>query len=135
MQQFRPTEKEDTRLTQYELEMVLNRWREDKENTVSVSDVAEALHCSPAEIEALVWRARAEGVTTPTKKTLTQEVSLRAVMVVILGLATVCLLVGNLTSPYSDRRGFFLISAGALFAVWTIYATFCVLVDAANRKE
>ena len=114
------TEKPETRLTPLELETVLTRWRDEKENTVSVADVAEALHCSKAEIEALVWRARAEGVQKPRARP--QVISVRRFMVLLLwAVPLLCLFASFLPGPTPQSTFYGL--AGILFLCWTVYAT------------
>src|SRR6478609_8020894 len=100
MERFVVPEKEDTRLSQQELELVLNRWRDEKEHTVSVADVAEALHCSKAEIEALVWRARAESGSVSRPRSV--QVSFRTVMLMLFGLSLIFCLLGSLMQPYEQ---------------------------------
>jgi len=132
MERLIAPETEDTRLTQQELELVLNRWREEKENTVSVADVAEALHCSKAEIEALVWRARAEGVHKPVKKM--PQVSVPAVMLLELAAAFLFLLFGWMAGGPDRSSGFFEISA-ILFVIWIFYASVFAISEAWNRRR
>ena len=125
------TEKTETRLTPLELEAVLTGWREEKESTVSVADVAEALHCSKAEIEALVWKARAEGFHRPNVRQ--QVISVRSFMVLILWAVPILCLIAFFM-PESGTRSSVYELAGILFLGWSLYATGCVLKDVWDRR-
>lgn len=99
-----------------------------------MSDVAEALHCTPAEIEALVWRARAEGVkAAPTP--LQREIPVRGLMIGVLVTSIFLCVLANALSHQSDTRTFLFACALWLFCGWLLYASICVLLDAFNRKK
>src|SRR5690349_1741346 len=100
MERLKDGQLTETRLTQAEVATLLNRWRDEQENTVSVADVAEALHCSKAEIEALVWRARAEGKHVQKAKAV--PISLRTLMFVDLAFAAVFFLLAMMRPGYTE---------------------------------
>gem|GEM_PF-6847689 len=127
------SEKQDTRLTPQELELVLTRWRDEKEGTVSVADVAEALHCSKAEIEALVWKARAEGVHD--SRVRQSSISVRGCMIVILGVSGATVLGSCLLPPTAVLRYNLLLLSALSFLSWIVYASVCVLSGVKIRRD
>lgn len=130
MEHLHKKETTETRLTQAELAALLDRWRDERENTVSVADIAEALHCSKAEIEALVWRSRAENqvVAKHRPKNL-----LRSIMLSILCMGLLCLVLA-MTSYYPANQPPQIVGV-SLLILWTAYATFVVLSQAIGGKE
>lgn len=131
MEQLRKEEASETRLTQAELAALLDRWRDERENTVSVADVAEALHCSKAEIEALVWRSRAEGKTKVRQRISPSNV--RSLMAGAFVIGVILLLVSS-TLGFPERNE---IQAYALLflSAWSLYATIYVLADLFNNRD
>ncbi len=116
----------ETRVTPQELEVVLSRFRESNPESVTVADVAEALHCSPAEIEALVWRMRAE---TMASLPLRRRASIQSIMV---GVFFVSVALGVMALAFSQSQVGAIAVAG--LAVWVVYSTYYVVSDVARRS-
>lgn len=134
MEHLRDVRTQETRLTQAEVAALLDRWKDEKEDSVSVSDLAEALHCSKEEIETLVWKQRAQ--FNPTRKReRSQTATTRTLMLVVLAASPLCLLFGVMLPQYTAQSQMFSMVAALLFAAWVLYSMIYVIADAIHSRD